>query len=199
MNGFQRTLTFCCGISCSRKSRFAIVWDVRFAVMLGMVLVCGCERSPEYSISEQRPVFQATAMPAARVLNMDDPGVTARFVRDISPELSSSWRWGFKRPAVRIKVRKTEGLKYTIDFTLPEVTFKDTGPVTIAFTVNDHVLGRVRYESAGAQHFERNVPADWVTAGEDAIVGAEIDRLWISKGDGASFGFIISRIGLARE
>jgi len=137
-------------------------------------------------------------MPAARVLNMDDPGVSTRFVRDISPNLTANWRWGFQRPAVRIKVRETDHLKYTIDFSLPEITFNETGPVTIAFMVNDHVLERVRYTSAGLEHFEKAVPADWVVAGQDAIVGAEIDKMWVSKVDGASFGFIITRIGLTK-
>ncbi|MBZ5605328.1 MAG: hypothetical protein LAO79_23765 [Acidobacteriia bacterium] len=172
---------------------------MKFAAVMLCGLLCACDHAPEYRVPEQRPAFEEMPLPGARVVNMDEPGVTLRFVRDISPDLSSNWRWGFQRPAVRIRVRNPEGLKYVIDFSLPEITFKDTGPVTIAFTVNDHVLDRVRYESAGERHFEKAVPPSWTRAGEDAIVGAEIDKMWVAPEDGARFGFIITRIGLAKE
>ncbi len=87
-------------------------------------------------------------------------------------------------------------LKYVIDFTLPEVTFKVTGPVTITFLVNDHVLDKVRYTAQGHQHFEKMVPPGWVELGQYAIAGAEIDKVWVSPTDGARLGFILSRIGL---
>jgi len=166
------------------------------AVMLAAML-CACDRMPESRVPEQRPAFEDIPLAGARVVNMDEPGVSLRFVRDISPDLASNWRWGFQKPAVRIRVRNPENLKYVIDFSLPEITFKDTGPVTIAFTVNDRVLERVRYDSAGDRHFEKAVPAEWLRAGEDAIVGGEIDKMWVAPGDGAKFGFILTRIGLA--
>ncbi len=129
---------------------------------------------------------------------MDDPGVSLRFVRDISTDLTAGWRWAFKRPAVRIPVRTDEPLRYFIEFALPEITFKDTGPVTIEFTVNDRVLDRVHYTEPGSHSFEKLVPADWMIPGQDAIIGAEIDRMWVSRVDGASYGFIITQIGLRK-
>jgi hypothetical protein len=163
------------------------------------LVLCGCQSIPDYPIPEQRAPLKEFAMPAARVLNMDDPGVASRFVRDISPDLSANWRWGFQRPAVRVRVRSIDRLKYVIDLALPEITFRDTGPVTITFTVNDQLLDRIRYASAGDHHFEKPVPADWLHIDEDAIVGAEIDKLWVAPGDGAKFGFIITRIGLIKQ
>lgn len=129
---------------------------------------------------------------------MSEPGAPLYFVRDIAGGADVSWRWTGKRPAVRFRVGGNENLKYTIDFTLPEATFKDTGPVTIAFTVNDHVLDRVRYARQGRQHFEEPVPPEWIEPDEFAVVGAEIDKVWTAKGDGAQLGFILSRIGLTK-
>jgi hypothetical protein len=127
---------------------------------------------------------------------MDDPDADRRFVRDIRPRTDVSWRWTGQRPAVKMRVRAINNLRYTIDFTLPEVTFKDTGPVTIAFTVNDHVLDRVRYAEPGHQHFEKEVPADWVPIDTEAIVGAEINKMWIDPDGGRQYGFILTRMGL---
>jgi hypothetical protein len=163
------------------------------------VALCSCRSIPdEYPPPEQRPSFEGYRLPEARVLNMDDPDAPLHFVRDISPGLAANWRWTDQRPAVRIRVRAVENLKYTIDFTLPQATFKDTGPVTVTFTVNDHVLDRVRYAASGSRHFEKAVPADWVVINKDATVGAEVDKPWVSKEDGVRFGLILTRIGLTR-
>jgi hypothetical protein len=129
---------------------------------------------------------------------MEDADAPVYFVRDIQPDLHINWRWTMQHPAVRIEVRKVEGVKYTIDLALPEVTFKDTGPVTIAFTVNDHQLDRVLYDHAGTYHFEKAVPESWLTLQQEAILGADIDKMWTSPDDGAKFGFIIRRIGLVQ-
>jgi hypothetical protein len=173
------------------------------AFMAGSVFACSVfaltscqDLPPAYPVPEQRPAFDNFKTHSARMVNMGDTDAPSRFVRDISPELNGSWRWSLARPAVRIRVRSDQTLKYKIDFTVPDVTFKDTGPVTIAFTVNDHVLDRIRYTTAGGEHFEKPVPPEWIEAGKDAIVGAEIDKLWTSSRDGKQFGFIITRIGL---
>ncbi len=128
---------------------------------------------------------------------MMDPDVDAHIVRDIGPAVDPRWRWTQSHPALRIRVHGVEPLIYSIDFTLPEVTFRDTGPVTITFLVNDHVLDRVRYTASGSQHFEQAVPRDWIPQDQVATVGAEIDKLWRSPDDGKTYGFILSRMGLA--
>ena len=173
--------------------------EMRFAAGIFLVVLCGCDRAPDYPVPAQSPAVENVALPGARVVEMEEPGLMLRVVRDISPDLTSNWRWGFQRPALRLRVRETENLKFVIDYAVPEITFKDTGPVTIAFSVNDHVLDRVRVTAPGAQHFEKPVPAEWMAPDQDAIVGGEIDKMWPSPGDGKPFGFIITRMGLARR
>jgi hypothetical protein len=149
-----------------------------------------------YSVPPQRQPPADYHPHAARVVNMDDYDADLRFVRDIAPKTDTSWRWTGQRPAIKIKVRAINNLTYTIDFTLPDITFKYTGPVTVAFTVNDHVLDRVRYDTAGYKHFEKEVPPEWLTIDADAIIGAELDKMWTSPGDGKSFGIILTQMGL---
>lgn len=174
-----------------RKRAAGIVWAA-------LALSSCREPALEYPPPEQRPALEDYKAPAARVVNMDDGDVMQRAVRDLSAVAAANWRWTGERPAVRVRVRSNENLKYVIDFTLPELTFKDTGPVTVTFTVNDHVLGRARYTSSGTRHFEKTVPPDWVEVGKDATVGAEVDKVWVSKDDGARFGMILTRIGLTQ-
>jgi hypothetical protein len=150
----------------------------------------------DYPPPDQRPIFEGAPPRASRVVDMNNPGVEQRIVRDVLGDLHTSWRWTSKSPAVQIPVRTNQPLNYTIDFAIAGITLKDTGPVTITFLVNNHELGRERYDTEGPRHFERAVPAEWVVVGHDAIVGAEIDKVWTSKSDGTQLGFILSRIGL---
>ena len=160
------------------------------------VTLAACDRTPWFAVPQQRPSFENVTGHAARVVEMDDPVADQRIVRDILPLTDTTWRWTGQRPALKIRIRANENLKYLIDFTIPAVTFKHTGPVSIAFTVNDHLLDRVRYTEPGFEHFEKAVPPDWLPIDAYAIVGAEIDKLWTDPGSGRKYGFIVSRMGL---
>ena len=175
------------------------IGEVNLRILLAAALFASgaCQRLPDaYSLPAQEPQFAGFKAHVVRMVNMDDPDAGAHFVRDIEPDLETSWRWAMQRPAVKIKVTSPSNLKYTIDFTLPEVTFRETGPVTLTFTVNGQVIDRVRYDHFGFYHFEKPIPEGMLKPESEVIVGAEIDKMWTSKTDGARFGFIITRMGL---
>ena len=162
------------------------------------VLLVGCKSSGDwYAPPVQRtPIEKPRAARAARVVEMGDPAADPLLVRDIrGPE--GSWRWTGQRPAVRVYVSKPEGLEFVAEFALSDATFKDTGPVGIQFQVNGKTLGAERYEQPGQKQFRKAVPAEWLRRGEDAEVGLELDKVWVSKADGAQLGVILSRLGLA--
>lgn len=172
---------------------------VSIVVLTLALALSGCrEPAPEFVLPTQRPPLETYKPPPARVISMSDPDAPARFLRDITNVASPTWRWTGQRPAVRIRVRNVQNVRYLIDFSIAQITFKETGPVTVVFTVNDHQLGREHYTDFGPKHFEKAVPPEWLEANKDAIAGAEIDKIWVSKEDGARFGFILSRIGLAQ-
>jgi len=155
----------------------------------------GCRSLPEFGLPEQSPTFENFKPHTSRMVDMSEPGAALNVVRDVL-DGSGPWRWTLQRPAVRVKVGLRKDLNYLIDFTLPEVTFQQTGPVTIAFSIDDHVLDRVRYDTPGYKHFEKAIPPEWLETGKEVIAGAEIDKVWVSKDDGARLGFILTRIGL---
>jgi hypothetical protein len=163
--------------------------------------LCGCGGLPEsYAPPPQRPVFEAPHS-SVRVLDMADSDAETHFVRDISPSLeANTWRWTEKRPTIRMFPGTTERLSYFIDFAIPGATFTQTGPVTMSFFVNDHLLDRVRYTAPGRLHFEKPVPADWIHANDYTILTAEIDKLWIpAKADAKPLGFILVSLGLEQK
>ena len=170
------------------------------APILSLAL-CACQSMPEtYAPPVQRQPFESfRPYRSSRVVQMSDGDVTARIVRDVELGPAGSWRWTGQHPTIRVPSGAVENLLYLIDFTLPEDTFKDTGPVTLSFYVNDRLLDRVRYSSPGTQHFEKRVPDGWAQEGQETTVGAEIDKMWTSPEDGKRLGFILTSIGVKQQ
>ncbi len=108
------------------------------------------------------------------------------------------WRWTHQHPRMRFRLPQTTGWKFSADFGLPLDTFKDTGPVTVSFVVQGHLLAKVRYDTPGDKHFEKPVPEAWLRAGEDIIAGADIDPPWIAPVDKAPLGFVLHGAGFIR-
>ena len=173
----------------------------RLAIVCAAVLAeTACQNMPEpFAPPVQRqPLADFRPYRASAVVDMSDGDATPHFVRDITSLAATTWRWTGKRPTVRVRMRSAENLRYTIDFAIAETTLLQTGPVTVTFLVNDRLLGRARCDHAGSQHFEKPVPPGWVTAGQDATVGAEVDKMWVSPENGIELGLLLMRIGLTQ-
>jgi hypothetical protein len=181
--------------------RLRYITEVRAPALLASLalLLTACQDMPEpYAPPVQREPFDNfRPYRTSRIVNMADGDADAHIVSDISGP-SGTWRWTGKHPAVRVAPRGNENLRYLIDFTIADVTFKETGPVTVSFFVNDHLLDAVHYATPGEQHFEAPVPADWVQPEADTIVAAEVDKVWTAPADGAKLGLILTRLGLTQ-
>ena len=163
--------------------------------------LCSCGNLPEpYAPPPQLPVFEAPSS-GVRVLNMADADAETHFVQDIAPSLeANTWRWTGKRPTIRLFPGTTRNLNYSIDFAIAGATFAQTGPVTVAFFVNDHLLDQVHYGAPSRQRFEKAVPRAWLDANGYAVLAAEIDKLWIpEKREAKPLGFILVSLGLEQK
>jgi len=147
---------------------------------------------------QRQPFEEGRPHRISRIVNMSDGDWTAHVVQDIPPGEPGPWKWTGQKPTVKIVTRTNQGLRYVIDFTLPDATFKETGPVTMTFLVNDRVLDSLHYKASGEQHFEKAVPPEWIEPGKETLVAASIDKVWVAPADGAKLGFILTRIGLSQ-
>ena len=147
---------------------------------------------------QRQPFEDARPHRMTRIVAVAEADAASHFVKDIAPGEPAPWKWTNQNPTVKVTPRTNQGLRYTIDFSLPEVTFKVTGPVTLTFLVNDHVLDTVRYTASGEYHYDKAVPPEWVEPLKDTTVGASIDKVWVSPMDGARLGFVLTRIGLTQ-
>ncbi|HEV8040414.1 MAG TPA: hypothetical protein VGP62_16215 [Bryobacteraceae bacterium] len=173
----------------------------RILSILLLGALCSCERYPDsYPPPEQRhPVEGVNPDPSTMFVEMSSPDAAWHFVKDIEPGVpGDQWHWTKQNPTLRILAVTTQNLKFSVDLSLWDVAFRQTGPVEITFLVNGRTLDKIRYTSPGEKHFEKPIPADWLTTDVESIVSMNIDKLYTAPQDGVKFGFILSRIGFVR-
>ncbi len=122
--------------------------------------------------------------PDAMMVDMSDPDASLHIVKDIYGRSDPSWRWTGQDPTVQLLVLSTEKLKFSADFAIWDDGFKTTGPLEIAYLVNGRVLDKVRYAAPGVKHFEKPVPADWLSVDADTTIGMSVDKLYVAPRDG---------------
>jgi len=129
------------------------------------------------------------------MVSMDSADSDQLIIKDIYPG-GMPWRWTSQEPTIRVPLLSTENLKFSVDFTLWDETFKVTGPVEISFLVNNKLLDKVRYDTSGSKHFEKPIPPDWLTGNSEAALALSIDRVFVAYRDGSKFGVVLTRLGL---
>jgi hypothetical protein len=146
--------------------------------------------------TQRRPLNVEDPSPLKAFVNMNDTDAKLHFVKDISDSLEGGvWRWARRKPTLMLTVPNTAGWKFAADITISDLTFKDTGPVTITVVVNGHELTKQRYDKPGPQHIEQPVPPEWLRAKAENLVSIEADKVWIAPEDKVVLGFVLTRAG----
>lgn len=162
-----------------------------------LVFAAGCGTAPEsYPPPAQRETPPAQSATIRHFVAMNDPNAASYILRDVSEGLeANSWRWAFRRPELRFFLHSSQHLKFVMDFAIPEHTFKETGPVTLSVFINGQLLDRFRCTKPGRRQLEKEVPPELLKAGALNLVAIEPDKVWVSKEDGATLGFILASAG----
>lgn len=176
-----------------------IVVLTRIPAAILSLFLCSCDRLPEtYPPPQQRPAQALAPDPYAMMVEMNDPDAAQHIVKDIYEPFGSPWRWTAKQPTVKVLVDASENIKLSSDFAIWDDGFKKTGPLELSFFVNGHILDKVKYTMPGYKHFEKAVPAGWLSADTESTISIDVDKLYISPQDGVKFGIILTRIGFLR-
>lgn len=132
-------------------------------------------------------------------ITMDSPDAMDYVVEQVVPAMEQGgWRWTLQRPAFQFMLPETKHMKLRVDLTVPELTMKQTGPVTIAFFVQGRLLDKLSIDKPGDQRFLKPVPEEWLGTEMPVVVRMEIDKMWTAPGDGIRRGFIVSRLGFVQ-
>jgi len=165
------------------------------ALSLAVVVLAGCSTVPaSYSVPEQHLPYNPLGSARRDYVAAGDLYAPRFFVRDIVPLEGGDWRWTRAEPELRFVVDSIDNRRLLFDFNINETTFKDTGPVTISFFVNNHLLGRERYETPGDHVFEKSVPAGWLQAGQETRVMARVENVW--RTPEGPLGILFKRAGV---
>ena len=172
---------------------------MRILPAFAALLCAACDRAPE---SFPPPVQRAALIvPPATGLgyfcDMRDPNSNAYVVSGIAERTEVPWRWAFEHPVLRFLVPETGHLHFTLDFSLPERTFRETGPVTLTFTINGKLFDRARFDIPGQLHYSHPVAPEFLKPRGENRVAIDPNPVWVSKADGGKLGFILSRAGFA--
>jgi hypothetical protein len=167
-------------------------------ILLAMLLA-GCARYPEpFSPPEQRQPLDADAPDRLKhYFAMNEPVAARHFVSGILPELhDGSWRWTLQRPTFRFSLPATSGLSLEADITVPDVSFRQTGPVNITVWIDTRQLDVIHFSKDEKILYRKPVPSEWLSTARPVQVTMEIDKL-MRSGDQA-WGFIITSIGFTQ-
>ncbi|MBI1897885.1 MAG: hypothetical protein HYS04_15345 [Acidobacteria bacterium] len=174
---------------------------LRLALIAALLASASCKSIPDwYAMPMQRqPVLVDEPSGTKSFIEMSDPEAPVYFLGGINRDTSGdAWRWVAPRSALAFRLPQREGWRFIADLTVPEITFKETGPVTITITINGHPFETLRFDQHGDKHVEKPVPAAWIRPMEANIASMTADRFWTSPSDGAQFAFILSRAGFRR-
>jgi hypothetical protein len=167
----------------------ALCWLAAYSVMLS-----GCRRGPEsYSPPEQHLRFRPHGVPASEFLAMDHPELPKAVVKDVNVSEPGPWKWTGADPELRFELPSADNWTFLVDFVINDRTFRDTGPVTVRFFVNDHLAGEERYTSYGDKTFEKFIPAEWLKGRGETRVRMHIDPVW--PNNGVNLGVLLKRVG----
>ena len=129
-------------------------------------------------------------------ITMDDPTAGEYIVRDISGARDHH-RWAFAHPEMRFRVKESGYSKFAAEFAIPEVTFKETGPVRIAAAVDGHPLEEFVCDHAGDYRMVKPLPAE-LPKGKEVKVTFDAQPRWVSPQDGAQLSFYLRAAGFVR-
>ena len=173
----------------------------RWLWVWALLATSGCKPGAEWYAPpmDRKPLQPTGAGTLGSFIAMNDAAADAYVVSGVSRHVEGGvWRWAGKRAEVRFRLGSAEGLKLRIDFTVPEVSFKQTGPVSLSIFVNGVPFDRVTCDRPGERKFEKEAPPSILKADSVNTVAIETDKVWTSPVDGAQLGFILTSVGFGR-
>lgn len=183
----------------ARYTRVFVQFHLCITLAASLCLVACGGTNETFAPPPQRAPVQGIKLSPRILLDMGNAASSPKIVKDIDagPPVTG-WRWAGQDPTVRVRPLVSGNFRYHIEFAIAGQTFRDTGPVTVTFVVNDHVIGHMRCDLPGTRIFDAPVPAGLVHAMADNTVAAHVDKVWVSKLDNARLGMIVVRMGLTQ-
>ena len=166
---------------------------------LCLLLSVGCSSpSGGFPPPPQRPALEVPpGLPVGYFVYMEDPESDRYVVQGFTGRTEAPWRWAYEHPVLRFWGPDFEPVHFFMDFSIPERTFRETGPVTLTLSLNGEVFDRKLCAQAGQQHYSHEAPAVLLRRNAMNLIAIDPDKFWVSREDGAKYGFILARAGFS--
>jgi len=169
------------------------------ALAAALCCLAGCSPVVEYAPPAQKVMPEGpNSLRDRPLLRMRDPDIDHFIIEDLMSYSVGQWRWTRQHPRFRIFVADPNGRELYLRFALIDSVFRQTGTMTISMTVNGRALAAAKYNAPGEYEFSRPVPDDLLREHSPAIVGLDIDPVFIGKEDGAILGIYLDTVGLLK-
>lgn len=123
-------------------------------VITSSLVWAGCKSLPV----SFAPPPQKSALASRAFVMMSDPDADQYIVQGFRAKSEGQWRWAHDHPVLRFVLPDAGPLKFTMAFTLPKATFRETGIVSLSIAINGRPLDRVWYDRPGDYRYERPIP-----------------------------------------
>lgn len=165
---------------------------------LWVLALTACTPALEYPPPAQKVMPKGPdPLPGASLVHVGDALTDAAIVREVlGGEPGSSWRWTNQHPRLKIWFHPEQSSTFYLRFTVAGVVLKETGPLTIRMIVNDQVLDTRTFDKEREYEYSKPVPAAMLGSNDSAVVGFDIDPIYVSERDGMKLGVLLQDIGL---
>lgn len=174
------------------------MYSLRFLALAAALALAGCSREPDWYAPpiQRQPLAVSEPAFVGSYVYMGNPNADAYIVHDVAAASEGgTWRWTYRRPELQFYLATAGHLRFVMEFAIPDSTFAETGPVTLAVSINGRLLDRFRYEKPGSYTLDKPVPAGYLKPDAINRVTIEPDKIWTSREDGATLGFILTSAG----
>jgi len=174
---------------------------MKHALAAMALAMAACTPLPDsYPVPEQRPVSHGPDPEGLRAfLVFDDPRTPAYIISDfLEAPPGQSWRWTGQKPTLKLKTESTDNIRFRARGAFPHQSHQQILPITLSVFVNDKLLDRVTYKTAGDFVFQKDVAPDLLLSNGENKVRIELDKVFVA-GDGVKLGMILAELGFEKR
>lgn len=174
---------------------------MKHALAVLALAISACTPLPDsYPVPEQRPISHGPDPEGLRAfLAFDDPRTPAYIISDfLDAPPGQGWRWTGPKPTLRLKTDSTDNIRFRARGAFPHQSHQALLPITLSVFINDKLLDRMTYKSAGDFVFQKDVAQGLLLANGENKVRLELDKVFTAT-DGAKLGMILAELGFEKR
>ena len=165
-----------------------------------IVALIGCTPNVHFPPPLQKTLPEGTERPIVQpVIEMSDLRAEGFVIQDIfTLDGGKEFAWTGRRPRLRVWLDDAKARVFRMRIAVPEETFASTGPVTVSILVNGHQIAAPRFDLPGMHDYSCPVTETLLQRTSPAIVGLDIQPVFLDPRTRKELGVLLYSIGLPR-